>query len=149
MRASSLSGIALVALLSSGCGHQEKVSASSAGEGTTPGANVTVAVAKVQRRSLAEQLKLSSELVPYQEIDVYAKESGYIKELNVDYGSRVKQGDVMAVLEIPELEAQLKQDEAGIAASSDLVTHAQHQLEQVKQQHQPVQRKLRIVGWRA
>ena len=50
---------------------------------------------------------LSSELVPFQEIDVYAKEAGYVKELNVDYGLTVQRGQVMAVLEIPELEAQL------------------------------------------
>ena len=53
------------------------------------------------------QLTVSSELVPYQEIDVYAKESGYVKELLVDYGTRVQKGQLMAVLEIPELEMQL------------------------------------------
>ena len=47
------------------------------------------------------QLTVSSELVPFQEIDVYAKESGYVKDLLVDYGSRVQKGQLMAVLEIP------------------------------------------------
>jgi len=37
-----------------------------------------------------------------------AKESGYVKKLMVDYGSRVKPGQVMAILETPELEAQLR-----------------------------------------
>ena len=128
----------LAALLSSSCGKRASVSASSPDPGTAPTTSVTVAVSKVARRSLAEQLKISSELVPYQEIDVYAKESGYIKELNVDYGSHVKQGDVLAVLEIPELEAQIKQDEAAITAASDLIGHAQHEVDRVKRQHQPV-----------
>jgi RND family efflux transporter MFP subunit len=139
--------IPLAALLFSACGHPGKVSASSAEDGTVPTSTVTVAVTKVERRSLAEQLKISSELVPYQEIDVYAKESGYIKELKVDYGSRVKQGDLLAVLEIPELEAQLKQDEASISAASDLVTHASHEVDRVKRQHEPVHANYdRLVG---
>src|SRR5579863_677081 len=63
----------------------------------------TVGTAAVQRRPIVRQITVSSELVPFQEIDVYAKEAGYIKELNVDYGTRVKAGQLLAVLEIPEL----------------------------------------------
>jgi len=130
--------IPAAALLLAGCS-KGKVDASSAvAAGSAPGPNVTVAVAKVARRSLAEKLKISSELVPYQEIDVYAKESGYIKKLNVDYGDKVKQGEVMAVLEIPELEAQIKQDEAMITAANDLVTHATREVDRVKRQHEPI-----------
>ncbi len=44
-------------------------------------------------------------------------------DLRVDYGSRVK-NEVMAVLEIPELEAQLKQDQAGIANATEAVTRS-------------------------
>ncbi len=89
---------------------------------------------KVGRRALGRTLTLSSELVPFQEIDVYAKESGFVRKLNVDYGSRVKEGDVMAVLEIPELELQLQQDDAAIKAASDQITHAQHELVRVEAQ---------------
>lgn len=81
----------------------------------------TVSVALVQKQHLQTSLTLSSELVPFQEIDVYAKEAGYIKQLLVDYGTRVHQGQLMAVLEIPELQAQLEQDEAAIKAASDQV----------------------------
>ena len=60
------------------------------------GPTITVGVAKVTKKSLGRQITLSSELVPFQEIDVYAKESGYVKKLMVDYGTRVKAGEVMA-----------------------------------------------------
>jgi multidrug resistance efflux pump len=50
----------------------------------------------------------------------------------------VKKGDVMAVLEIPELEAQIKQDEAAIANAKDAVTRAQHVVEQVEAQRVPI-----------
>ena len=78
------------------------------------GPTTTVGVTKVVKKSLGRQITLSSELVPFQEIDVYAKESGYVKKLDVDYGTHVKAGQVMAILEIPELEAQLQEDEAEI-----------------------------------
>lgn len=78
---------------------------------------------------LQTTLTLSSELVPFQEIDVYAKESGYVKQLLVDYGSHVHQGQLLAVLEIPELEAQLEQDQAAIKASSDQVSRAEQDVQ--------------------
>jgi RND family efflux transporter MFP subunit len=92
------------------------------------GPAVTVGVTEVVKRSLARHITLSSELVPFQEIDVYAKESGYVKKLSVDYGTRVKAGEVMAVLEIPELEAQLQEDQAGIKNANNQVSRAQHEL---------------------
>ncbi len=118
--------------LLSSCGKGEKASANTVS--TAPEA-VSVGIAKVSRKSLGRSLTLSSELVPFQEIDVYAKESGYVRKLNVDYGSRVKAGDVLAVLEIPELELQLQQDDAAIKSASDQVTHAQHELTRVQAQH--------------
>ncbi len=96
---------------------------------------VTVGVTKAERKSLQRQITLSSELVPFQEIDVYAKESGYVQNLDVDYGSRVKQGDLMAVLEIPELQAQLQEDQAAIKNASDEVERAQHELKRYKAQY--------------
>jgi RND family efflux transporter MFP subunit len=85
-----------------------------------------VAVVKVTRSNIASQLEIASEFLPYQEIDVYAKVSGYIQKLNVDWGSHVTQGQVMAVLEIPELEQQLQQDEASVKRS-------EHDLDRAKQ----------------
>jgi RND family efflux transporter MFP subunit len=99
------------------------------------GPTITVGVTKVVKKSLGRQLTLSSELVPFQEIDVYAKESGYVKDLKVDYGTHVKAGQVMAVLEIPELEAQLVEDEAEIKNASNQVNRAQHELTRYQAQY--------------
>jgi len=95
----------------------------------------TVGVTKVVRKSLGRNITLSSELVPFQEIDVYAKESGYIKRLMVDYGTHVKAGEVMAILEIPELQAQLQEDQAGIKNAMNQVTRADHELSRYKAQY--------------
>ncbi len=94
----------------------------------------SVGVSKLTRRPMARYLTLSSELVPFQEIDVFAKESGFVSKLYVDYGTRVKAGQLMAVLEIPELEAQLEEDKASIRSFADQVTNAEHQLGRVEAQ---------------
>jgi len=111
-------------LLLSSCG---KVRAKS----NSPAA-ITVGVTNVTRKSLQRQITLSSELVPFQEIDVYAKESGFVKNLYVDYGSRVQTGQLMAVLEIPELEAQLQVDQSSIKNAMDEVSRAEHQLQRYR-----------------
>ncbi|MGB6802081.1 MAG: efflux RND transporter periplasmic adaptor subunit, partial [Candidatus Sulfotelmatobacter sp.] len=87
------------------------------------------------KKSLGREITLSSELVPFQEIDVYAKESGYVKSLSVDYGTHVKAGQVMAVLEIPELEAQLQEDQAEIKNAVNQVSRAQHELYRYQAQY--------------
>jgi RND family efflux transporter MFP subunit len=115
-------------------GNEAKVKAEAAAQ--TNGAEVSVGVAAVRLMPLSRRLTLSSELVPFQEIDVYAKESGYVKQLLVDYGTQVKAGQLMAVLEIPELESQLHEDDAAIKSAADQVTHAANQVKQMKAQHE-------------
>jgi len=120
--------IALVSLWSSCSGDADKrVHAS--------GPALTVGVTKVIKKSLGRDITLSSELVPFQEIDVYAKESGYVKKLMVDYGTHVKSGQIMAILEIPELEAQLTQDQAEIKNAGNQVSRAQHELARYQAQY--------------
>jgi len=121
-------GLALLSLSSSCLNNTEK-SVQASGPG------LSVGVTKVIKKSLGRDITLSSELVPFQEIDVYAKEAGYVKSLLVDYGTHVKTGQVMAVLEIPELEAQLEQDQAEIKNASNQVTRAQHELARYQAQY--------------
>ncbi len=120
--------VAMLALGLSSCsgGRNEKVEASAA---------VTVGVTKVVKKTLSRQITLSSELVPFQEIDVYAKESGYVQKLDVDYGTQVKAGQVMAILEIPELQAQLEQDQAEIKNAMNQASRADHELTRYNAQY--------------
>jgi RND family efflux transporter MFP subunit len=106
-----------------------------AGDGSTADASlVQVGVTPVRMIPMSRTLTISSELVPYQEIDVFAKEAGYVKKLLVDYGSRVTEGQLMAELEIPELEQLLQQDDAAIKSASDQVTLAEHQVSRYESQ---------------
>jgi RND family efflux transporter MFP subunit len=109
-----------------------------AGNGDEPETVTTVGIASVTRKPMSRTLTLSSELVPFQEIDIYAKESGYVKELLVDYGTRVAKDQLMAVLEIPELKIQLTQDQAAIASATQGVEQAQHVEGRLEAQHVPL-----------
>jgi RND family efflux transporter MFP subunit len=111
----------LVAAVLSGCGSAGKTKAD---EASAP----NVAVIKVARHNLSNELEIASEFLPYQEIDVYAKVSGYIQKLYVDWGTHVKQGQLLAVLEIPELEQQLTQDEAALRRSQQDQERAREEL---------------------
>jgi len=76
-----------------------------------------VAVVKVARHNLTDALQIAAEFQPFQEIDIYAKVSGYIQKLYVDWGTHVSQGQLLAVLEIPELQQQLELDQAAVRRS--------------------------------
>jgi RND family efflux transporter MFP subunit len=52
-------------------------------------------------------MSLQGEFHPFQDILVYAKVSGYVSAIRVDIGDRVKAGDLIATLEVPELKDQL------------------------------------------
>ncbi len=108
--------------------------------GVEPGvAGVSVGVVKVIRKDVGRTLTVSSELVPFQEIDVYAKEAGFVKELNVDYGSRVQKDQVLAILEIPELQLQVKEDDAAVKNAAAQIPHAQDELNRMQAQQKVLQ----------
>ena len=105
-----------------GCGGEHQAAADDASN--APAA----AVVKVTRGNISDNLEIASEFLPFQEVDVYAKVSGYIQKLYVDYGTHVKQGQILAVLEIPELQQQLQQDQASVRRSDQELTRAREDL---------------------
>jgi len=109
------------ATLLAGCGASKSAADSLANAPIVP-------VVKVQRRSLTNELSIASEFQPFQEVDVYAKVSGYIQKLYVDWGSHVKGGALLAVLEIPELEQQIQQDQASVKKSEQDLARAKEEL---------------------
>jgi RND family efflux transporter MFP subunit len=67
----------------------------------------TVALAKVDREDLYNEVTIPAEFRPYVEAELNAKVSGYLVKMNVDFGDKVKAGQLLALLEIPELRDQL------------------------------------------
>src|ERR1700677_661133 len=62
-------------------------------------------VATVMRGDIAHTLSLAGQFQPYQVVDVHPKVTGFMAKINVDIGDRVRKGQTLAVLEVPELNA--------------------------------------------
>jgi RND family efflux transporter MFP subunit len=75
----------------------------------------TAGVAKVTREDLYKEVTISAEFRPYEEVELHAKVSGYVSKMNVDFGDKVKAGQLMATLEVPELQAELANAQAAKA----------------------------------
>jgi RND family efflux transporter MFP subunit len=81
---------------------------------STSAALPSVAVAIAHTGSIANQLTVAGVFQPFQEIDVHGKVSGYIRHIYVDIGDRVHKGQTLAVLEVPELQAEVAGAQAGV-----------------------------------
>lgn len=88
----------------------------------------TVAVATARVGYIANQLTVAGIFQPFQEIDVHGKVSGYIRHIYVDIGDRVRQGQTIAVLEVPELTAEVAGAEAGITQSQQNIVRLQNEV---------------------
>ena len=89
---------------------------------------ITVAVTKVQQEDLSQTLTLAAEFRPEQEIDLHAKVAGYVREIRVDVGDRVRQGQLIATLEVPEFKDDLMQATTTKKRSESDVLRAQSEV---------------------
>lgn len=86
---------------------------------------MTVPVATASVASLENDLVLSAEFRPYQEVDVMAKIAGYVKSIGVDIGDHVRHNAVLATLEVPEVQDDVAKAKAGVAAAEANIVTAQ------------------------
>ena len=110
-----------VVLASSGCHH-----APTAPDG---GSSTTVQVTMVVSKPLHTKDRLPAQLLPFEEVDIYPRVTGFVEELRVDVGSRVKKGERMARLSAPELVSQRAQAEAALRGVESQVAMAKAKLE--------------------
>jgi RND family efflux transporter MFP subunit len=130
-RGVGVAGVALVGIVllgMAGCS-REKVGVA---ESADLEKAATVAVTKVVRADLSQTLRIAAEFRPFQEVDIHAKVAGYVKHIDVDVGDRVRKGQTLAVLEVPELQDELNQAEASGRRSEEEVQQAQHELKRAE-----------------
>jgi RND family efflux transporter MFP subunit len=120
------------ACLTASCSRSNPVQAESPRRTDAP----SVAVAKATTEDLAQNVALTAEFRPYQEVDVMAKVAGYIKEIKVDVGDRVQQGQLLATLEIPEMGDDLKRADAAVVRARAEVTRSRDELQRAESAHQ-------------
>jgi len=93
------------------------------------------AVARVERHNVGNTLVIAGEFKPFQDGDVDAKVAGYIRQIYVDVGDHVREGQTLAVLEVPELAAQLTGAEAAVRAAEQQIHKAQGDLQRAQSAH--------------
>lgn len=130
----SIAGIALICLIA-------VLLISARVRASTPSGSIgrtvpRAAVALVRRGTIANTLSIAGEFLPFQEVELHAKVAGYIKKINVDIGDRVHQGEVLAVLEVPELAAQVQGADAGVRHSQDEIVRAQNEVARAQADHE-------------
>jgi RND family efflux transporter MFP subunit len=123
-----------VMLLAISCGNKADAIGPSATNATNSDVTV-VPVVTVSKTNLASNLVLTGEFIPYQEIDVMAKEAGYIKSIRVDIGDRVKAGQLLAELEIPEMQDDMQRAAANVQASEADISTAKGNLRRAQSSH--------------
>jgi len=94
-----------------------------------------VAVALVTRRPVVNSLTLSGAFRPYQQVDVHAKVAGFIRKIYVDVGDHVKAGQVLAILEVPELSAQVAGAKAEIQRYQDAIRRSESEIQRAESTH--------------
>jgi RND family efflux transporter MFP subunit len=107
--------IAVAVVLSTACGSQDATRAPAAA--ASAAAPLTVDVVRVVEQPLDVPLSLPGELTAFQAVDIFPRVSGFVKTVNVDRGSKVRAGDLLATLEAPELVAQRAEAQSKLQAA--------------------------------
>jgi RND family efflux transporter MFP subunit len=92
-------------------------------------------VAAAQRGDISHVLTLAGQFQPYQVVDVHPKVSGYMSHISVDIGDIVHQGQTLAILEVPELKAELQQTVFQLQQTKEEITRAQHDINRAEAEH--------------
>jgi HlyD family secretion protein len=89
-------------------------------------------LAKVEKGDLAKSVVATGKVTPITKVEVKSKASGIVKKLLVDYGDRVKKGQLLAQLDKVEIEAQVEQSKAGLEAAQANLKSSQADFERAK-----------------
>lgn len=87
----------------------------------------------VSEKALSSSAKLPGQLVPFNDVNIFPKVNGFVKELYVDRGSVVKQGQLLAVLEAPEMESQLQAANSRFLQAQENATASKEKYERLKE----------------
>ena len=118
-------------------GHS-RAEAEAANHDAAASAEPVAAVVRAEEHTLGVPLTLAGAFKPFQDVDVHAKVSGYIKTISVDVGTHVRTGQTIAILEVPELAAQLAGASAAVRRAQQEISKAQGDVERAKSSHAAV-----------
>jgi len=108
----------------------------------TPAQIPTITVTKVESRELNRQVRLPGELQAYQDVGLYPKVPGFVEAINVDRGSVVRKGQLLARLRAPELDTQRGEAEARVRAAQSQRVEAASKVSGIRAQRLEAEAKL-------
>ena len=85
-----------------------------------------------RRVTVAQRLQTNATLEAFEEADLFAKVSGYLSDVRVDIGDHVKAGQVLAVIDVPEMEQELAEAKAQLESKQSSLESARRQLDHNK-----------------
>src|SRR6266446_238299 len=91
-----------------------------------------IEVVHPRRLTVAQRLQTNATLAAFDEADLFAKVSGYLSDVRVDIGDHVKAGQVLAVIDIPEMEQELAEAKAQLETKRKALETARWQVEHSK-----------------
>src|SRR6266542_5969236 len=91
-----------------------------------------VALVHPSRVTLAQRLQTNATLEAFEQADLFAKVSGYLSDVRVDIGDHVKAGQVLAVIDVPEMEQELAEAKAQLESKQSSLELARRQLDHYK-----------------
>jgi HlyD family secretion protein len=89
-------------------------------------------LAKVEKGDLAKSVVATGKVTPITKVEVKSKASGIVKKLFVEYGDKVKKGQLLAQLDKEEIQAQVDQSRAAAAASEANLRSSEADYERAK-----------------
>jgi RND family efflux transporter MFP subunit len=131
--------MAAIGAACSGAGQKPQAQAA---QGPTPAQAPTVTITAVESRELNRQIRLPGELQAYQDTALYAKVPGFVEVINVDRGSVVRKGQLLARLRAPELDTQRGEAEAKVRAAQSQRVEAQSKVSGIHAQRLEAEAKL-------
>jgi RND family efflux transporter MFP subunit len=133
-RSIALTAAVSVALMQSACSRGAASSSDKRADGEASMA--IVPVARIVRGDIASTSVLTAEFQPFQEVDVMAKVAGYVRTIRVDLGDRVREGQVLAELEIPEMTNEISKAAAVVEQTESEIAAANDELQRADSAHQ-------------
>ncbi len=128
--------ILLIALSASSCSKDGNAAGTQPAGAADADSVLVVPAAKVVRAELNKEISLTGEFQPFQEVDLMAKVSGYVKSIQVDIGDQVKEGQILATLEIPEMGDDINRANAAVQAADADVATARDELRRATSSHE-------------
>lgn len=100
----------------------------------------------LQQEDLKGSISLPGELKSFESVDIYPKVTGYVQNIKVDRGSKVKKGEVIAQIEAPEVMAELSAAKAKVSQAEGFAESATSKLSTIKDQYDRIQKTAQTPG---